>query len=80
MEDTNNPSAPGTDATTTFTPNETKLICAIMQNLTSEIQVLQPLKTFPPIATNRPPSKSKKHSKLTQNPLSSSTSTKSPST
>jgi hypothetical protein len=48
MEGTNNSSAPGTDATTTFTPNETKLICAIMQNLTSEIQVRQPLKTFPP--------------------------------
>jgi hypothetical protein len=46
MEGTNNSSAPGTDATITFTANETKLICAIMQNLTSEIQVRQPLETF----------------------------------
>ena len=39
MEDNTKSSAAGTDATTSFTPNETKLICAVMQNLTSEIQV-----------------------------------------
>jgi hypothetical protein len=37
MEDINSPSTPGNAAN--FTDNETKLICAIMQNLTSEIQV-----------------------------------------
>ena len=37
MEDTNAPSTPGNAAN--FTDNEIKLICAIMQNLTSEIQV-----------------------------------------
>jgi hypothetical protein len=37
MEDTNAPTTPGSSAN--FTDNETKLICAIMQNLTSEIQV-----------------------------------------
>jgi hypothetical protein len=37
MEDINAPSTPGNAAN--FTDNETKLICAIMQNLTSEIQV-----------------------------------------
>jgi len=38
MDDTTKSSTPSGD-TTSFTPNETKLICAIMQNLTSEIQV-----------------------------------------
>jgi hypothetical protein len=37
MEDANAPITPGNSAN--FTDNETKLICAIMQNLTSEVQV-----------------------------------------
>ncbi|KAM0700178.1 hypothetical protein Q7P36_000390 [Cladosporium allicinum] len=36
MEDPKTPTTPGNSAN--FTDNETKLICAIMQNLTSEIQ------------------------------------------
>jgi hypothetical protein len=39
MKDTNAASTPGTGSGANFTDNETKLICAIMQNLTSEIQV-----------------------------------------
>lgn len=38
MEDNNAPSTPGNEASG-FTTNEAKLICAVMQNLTSEIQV-----------------------------------------
>jgi hypothetical protein len=38
MDDNNAPTTPGAE-TSSFTPNETKLICAIMQNLTAEIQV-----------------------------------------
>jgi hypothetical protein len=49
MEDTNAPSTPGNAAN--FTDNETKLICAIMQNLTSEIQVSE---------SKTPPSKREK--------------------
>jgi hypothetical protein len=51
MEDTNVPSTPGTGSGANFTDNETKLICAIMQNLTSEIQVCEAI---------IPPSKPKK--------------------
>jgi len=54
MEDTTKASTPSA-GDTTFTPNETKLICAIMQNLTSEIQVSQTLKNP---AHNRPQSHS----------------------
>jgi hypothetical protein len=39
MDDTTAPSSPSAESTSTFNANETKLICAIMQNLTSEIQV-----------------------------------------
>lgn len=38
MDDNDVPSTPGNEAPG-FTANETKLICAVMQNLTSEIQV-----------------------------------------
>jgi hypothetical protein len=38
MDDNTAPTTPGAE-TSSFTPNETKLICAIMQNLTAEIQV-----------------------------------------
>jgi hypothetical protein len=41
MDQTTNSSTSSADTTATFTPNETKLICTIMQNLTSEIQVSQ---------------------------------------
>ena len=46
MDDATKSFTPSGDATS-FTPNETKLICAIMQNLTSEIQVTEPSTTAP---------------------------------
>jgi hypothetical protein len=52
MEDTTKSSTSSADSSITFTPNETKLICAIMQNLTSEIQVSQPSKAFHAITLN----------------------------
>jgi hypothetical protein len=57
MEDANTPTTPGNSAS--FTDNETKLICAIMQNLTSEIQVSEampsPVKQRNTTAPNHPP-------------------------
>jgi hypothetical protein len=57
MEDANTPTTPGNSAS--FTDNETKLICAIMQNLTSEIQVSEampsPVKQTNTTAPNHPP-------------------------
>jgi hypothetical protein len=56
MDDHTAPTTPGTEAPS-FTPNETKLICAIMQNLTAEIQVnhepisLQTSQSKPPSGT-----------------------------
>ena len=53
MEDPKTPTTPGNSAN--FTDNETKLICAIMQNLTSEIQVSEAMPS-PKRTTNTPKS------------------------
>jgi hypothetical protein len=71
MDSPTAPITPGAEASS-FTLNETKLICAIMQNLTAEIQV-----SHQPVTLQ---SKLSKNSQLTPPLLSSSTSTKSPST